>query len=135
MDLSKAMMISASGMKAQSVRMRVISENMANSDSMANTPDGEPYRRKIVSFADAMNRQTNTNEVRVSRVEFDQSDFGRRYQPGHPGADAEGYVRTPNVNSLLEVMDMKQAQRSYEANINAIDTAKTMITRTIDMLR
>lgn len=135
MDLLKAMMISASGMKAQSVRMRIISENLANSDSLPSSPDATPYRRKVVSFADELNRRENINEVKVSRVEFDRSEFGKRYQPGHPAADADGYVQTPNVNSLLEVMDLKQAQRSYEANINAIETAKSMMTRTIELLR
>ena len=135
MDLSKAMMISASGMKAQSVRMRIISENLANSDSLPSGPNDAPYRRKVVSFSEMLDRKTGVNEVRVSDVGVDRSEFGKRYQPGHPAADADGYVQTPNVNSLLEVMDMKQAQRSYEANINAIETAKAMISRTIELLR
>lgn len=135
MDLLKAMMISASGMKAQSVRMRIISENLANSDSLPSSPDAAPYRRKVVSFADVLNRKEGTTEVKVTRVDFDKSEFGKRYQPGHPAADGDGYVRTPNVNSLLEIMDLKQAQRSYEANINAIETAKSMVTRTIELLR
>lgn len=135
MDLGKAMMISASGMKAQSVRMRIISENIANADSMPNSAAEDPYRRKIVNFEDTLNRKLGINEVRISKIEYDRSDFGKRYQPGHPAADADGYVRTPNVNNLMEVMDMRQAQRSYEANLNAIDTAKNMITRTIDMIR
>lgn len=135
MDLSKSMMISAAGMKAQSVRMRIISENLANADSLASTPDDEPYRRKVVSFGTELDRQLGLEQVTIDRVQFDKSEFGKRYQPGHPGADPEGYVRTPNVNTLLEVMDMKQAQRSYEANLNAIDSAKTLMMRTIDLLR
>lgn len=135
MDLSKAMLISASGMKAQSVRMRIISENLANSDSLPSSPNAQPYRRKVVSFADVLNRKEDVTEVKVGKVDFDKSEFGKRYQPGHPAADADGYVQTPNVNSLLEVMDLKQAQRSYEANINAIETAKSMITRTIELMR
>lgn len=135
MDLSKAMMISASGMKAQSLRMRIISENMANADSLPSRPGDDPYRRKTVSFANVLNREAGVEEVKVRRVGFDRSDFGMTYQPGHPGADADGYVRTPNVNTLLEVMDMRQAQRSYEANINAIETARGMVMRTIDLLR
>lgn len=135
MDLSKAMMISASGMKAQSLRMRIISENMANADSLPSRPEDDPYRRKTVSFANVLNRAAGVEEVKVRRVDFDRSDFGMTYQPGHPGADADGYVRTPNVNTLLEVMDMRQAQRSYEANINAIETARGMVMRTIDLLR
>jgi flagellar basal-body rod protein FlgC len=135
MDLTKSMMISAAGMKAQSVRMRIISENLANADSLASTPDAEPYRRKVVSFGTELNRELGIEEVTIDKVQFDKSEFGKRYQPGHPGADAEGYVRTPNVNSLLEVMDIKQAQRSYEANLNAIDASKKLIMGTIDLLR
>lgn len=135
MDLSKSLLISASGMKAQSLRMRVISENMANSDSLPSTPADDPYRRKVVSFSNELNREMGVDEVKVKKIEFDRAEFGTTYQPGHPGADADGYVRTPNVNMLLEVMDMRQAQRSYEANINAMETSKTMIMRTIDLLR
>lgn len=135
MDLSKSLMISASGMKAQSLRMRVISENMANSDSLPSNPADDPYRRKVVSFSNVLNRKMGVDEVKVNKIEFDRAEFGTTYQPGHPGADADGYVRTPNVNMLLEVMDMRQAQRSYEANINAMETSKTMIMRTIDLLR
>ncbi|RMF10185.1 MAG: flagellar basal body rod protein FlgC [Alphaproteobacteria bacterium] len=135
MDLTKSMMISAAGMKAQSVRMRIIAENMANADSLASSPTDEPYRRKVVSFGTQLNRELGIEEVTIDKVQYDKSEFGKRYQPGHPGADAEGYVRTPNVNTLLEVMDMKQAQRSYEANLNAVDSAKTLMMRTIDLLR
>ncbi|MEX1147595.1 MAG: flagellar basal body rod protein FlgC [Sphingomonadales bacterium] len=135
MDLSKSMMISTAGMKAQSLRMRIISENLANADSVPDDPARDPYRRKVVSFANELNREMGVNEVTIKRVLTDRSEFGLRYQPGHPGADEDGYVRTPNVNSLMEVMDMKQAQRSYEANLNAIDSAKTMMMRTIDLLR
>ncbi|RIK95592.1 MAG: flagellar basal body rod protein FlgC [Proteobacteria bacterium] len=135
MDLSKSLMISAAGLKAQSVRIRVISENLANADSLASSPTDTPYRRKVVSFRNELDRKLGIHEVTVDGVTFDRSDFGKRYQPGHPGADADGYVRTPNVEPLLEVMDMRQAQRSYDANLNAADTAKNMIMRTIDLLR
>lgn len=135
MDLSRAMMISAAGMKAQSVRMRVISENMANADTVPSQPGEQPYQRKVVSFANVLNRAQGVNEVKVTRVGVDRADFGKSYQPGHPGADAEGYVRTPNVNSLVEIMDMRQAQRSYEANINSIEASRNMVMRTIDLLR
>ena len=135
MDLSKSLMISAAGMKAQSVRIRVISENLANADSLASSPTDTPYRRKVVSFSNELDRKLGMHEVKIDGVTFDRSEFGKRYQPGHPGADADGYVRTPNVEPLLEVMDMRQAQRSYDANLNAADTAKNMIMRTIDLLR
>ncbi|WP_138380187.1 flagellar basal body rod protein FlgC [Luteithermobacter gelatinilyticus] len=135
MDLSKAMMISAAGMKAQTVRMRVISENLANADSVALSPDQDPYRRKVVTFVNELDRELGVQRVKVNDVKFDQSNFGLRYDPGHPAADENGYIKTPNVNSLVEAIDMKQAQRSYEANLNAIDVSKNMIMRTIDLLR
>ncbi|MAU42088.1 MAG: flagellar basal body rod protein FlgC [Kordiimonas sp.] len=135
MDLSKAMMISAAGMKAQSTRMRVISENLANQNSVANTPDGDPYRRKVVSFKNELDREAGVYRVQVNKVSFDQAKFGLRYEPGHPAADENGYIQTPNVNGLVEAMDMKEAQRSYEANLNSIEVTKTMMMRTIDMLR
>lgn len=135
MDLSKSMMISAAGMKAQAMRIRIVTENLANADSMAGSPEDEPYRRKVVTFSNELNRKTGISEVQIDKVDLDRSEFGKRYQPGHPGADAEGYVRTPNVNTLLEVMDMKQAQRSYDANLNASEASKNMLMRTIDLLR
>jgi flagellar basal-body rod protein FlgC len=135
MDLVKAIKISASGMKAQGVRLRVISENIANANSLAETPGADPYRRKLVSFKEALDKSMGANKVEVNKVEFDQSDFGKRYDPTHPAADADGYVSTPNVNSLVEMMDMREAQRSYSANLDMIDASKRMIERTIDLLR
>ncbi|MFC7050515.1 flagellar basal body rod protein FlgC [Emcibacter nanhaiensis] len=135
MDLSKSMLISAAGMKAQTVRMRVISENLANANSVANAPGEDPYRRKVITFVNELNRELGIQEVKVNDVKFDQSDFGLEFEPGHPAADENGYIRTPNVNSLVEAIDMKQAQRSYDANLNAIDVSKNMLMRTIDLLR
>jgi flagellar basal-body rod protein FlgC len=135
MDLQKAMRVSASGMSAQSTRMRVIAENLANSDSLGETPGAEPYRRKTISFRNVLDRQLGAETVRPSRIGTDKTAFQRRYDPGHPAADQEGYVLAPNVNNLIEAMDMRQAQRSYDANINVIETSKSMITRTIDLLR
>lgn len=135
MDLSKAMMISAAGMKVQSTRMRVISENLANASSVASAPGVDPYRRKTVTFINVMDSEMGINRVKVNRVTFDQSDFGLRYDPGHPAADENGYIKTPNVNGLIEAMDMKQSQRSYEANLNAIEVSKNMMMRTLDLLR
>jgi flagellar basal-body rod protein FlgC len=135
MDLQKSMRVSASGMAAQSTRMRVIAENIANSDSLGETPGSEPYRRKTVSFRNVLDRQIGTDTVRTSRIGTDKSALARRYEPNHPAADGEGYVMAPNVNTLIEAMDMRQAQRSYDANINVIETSKSMITRTIDLLR
>ena len=135
MDLQKAMRVSASGMSAQSTRMRVIAENLANSDSLGETPGAEPYRRKTISFRNVLDRQLGAETVRTARIGTDKSALPRRYEPNHPAADGEGYVLSPNVNNLIEAMDMRQAQRSYDANINVIETSKSMITRTIDLLR
>lgn len=135
MDLQKSMRVSAAGMAAQSTRMRVIAENIANADSLGETPGAEPYRRKTISFRNILDRQLGAQTVRVGKIGTDKTSFTRRYEPSHPAADAEGYVLAPNVNNLIEVMDMRQAQRSYEANISVIETSKNMITRTIDLLR
>lgn len=135
MDLQDSMMISAAGLRAQSIRMRVIAENIANQDSISSGPGDSPYRRKIVNFKNQMDRALGVETVRANKVTFDQSDFGRRYDPGHPAADATGYITTSNVNGMIEAMDMRQAQRTYEANLNAIETSKNMMLRTIEILK
>jgi flagellar basal-body rod protein FlgC len=135
MDLVKTLRISAAGMQAQGTRMRTISENLANADSMATEPGGQPYRRKLVTFKNVLDKQVGAEMVKADKVVSDQSEFKKRYDPSHPAADAEGYVQQPNVNSLIEIMDLRQAQRSYEANLSVIETSKTMLLRTIDLLR
>lgn len=135
MDLKTSLGISASGLRAQSLRMRVIAENLANQDSVAQTPGGTPYRRRIASFSAELDRATGGTGVKVRGIETDKSDFTRVYQPGHPAADKDGYVLKPNVNGLIEAADMKAAQRSYEANLNAIEAAKSLTMRTIDLLK
>ncbi|KAA0597326.1 flagellar basal-body rod protein FlgC [Azospirillum lipoferum] len=135
MDLYKSMAVSASGMKAQGTRLKVISENLANANTTAETPGDLPYRRKTVIFKNELDRAMDVDKVRVAKVDVDKSDFQRKYDPSHPSADADGYVLLPNVNSVVEAMDMREAQRSYEANLSAIDTARQMLTRTIDILR
>ena len=135
MDLIKSMVISSSGMKAQGERMRVISENLANKDSVGRTADEDPYRRKMVTFKNALDKEANATTVRVDRVVDDQSEFNIKFDPSHPAANEDGYVRTPNVNALIEVMDMKETQRSYQANLGAIDASKKMIMQTLDILR
>ncbi|MBK8908823.1 MAG: flagellar basal body rod protein FlgC, partial [Rhodospirillales bacterium] len=112
-----------------------IAENIANADSVATTPGGDPYRRKVVTFKNEVDRASGLDVVAVDRVRTDPTAFGKRYQPGHPAADADGYILTPNVNSLIEMMDMREAQRSYEANLNMIKTSKRMLTEAIDILR
>lgn len=135
MDLDASLGVSASALRAQSLRMRTIAENLANQDSVADTPGGNPYRRKVVSFQAAVDRATGATGVKVKSIQADQSDFVKVYQPGHPAADAQGYVLKPNVNGLIESADMKAAQRSYEANLNAIEAAKSLTMRTIDLLK
>lgn len=134
-DLVDALHISASGMKAQSERLKVISQNLANADSMATTPGGDPYRRKLVTFRTAMDRELGIRTVQVNRVIEDKSEFQKRLDPAHPAADADGYIKLPNVNSLVELADMREAQRSYEANLKAIEASRMMLQRTVDILR
>jgi flagellar basal-body rod protein FlgC len=135
MDLDNAMKISAAGMRAQGTRLRVIAENLANANSTAATPDSLPYRRKTVSFANELDRSLGLDTVRVKRVGLDNGDFQRRFEPGHPAADPQGYVLYPNINSLIETMDMREAQRSYESNASVIEASKMMLMRTLDILR
>ena len=135
MDLDKALRISASGMQAQTTRLRVIAENLANQDTTGGTPDAAPYRRKTVTFKDAIDQATGTAEVRVKNVGTDKTAFPQRYDPSHPAADAKGYVRTPNVNSFVEVMDMREAQRSYSANLQVMQVTRGLLTRAIEMLK
>ncbi|WP_375595124.1 flagellar basal body rod protein FlgC [Algihabitans albus] len=135
MDLYKTLDISASGMRAQGTRLRVISENIANANSTGQTPGAEPYRRKMVTFTNELDRALDAELVKVKDVGVDKSEFNRRYNPGHPAADAEGYVLMPNVNSLLEMSDMREAQRSYEANLRVIQSSRAMLEQTIAILR
>lgn len=135
MDLMKSLKIAASGLRAQSSRMRVISENLANVDSTAKTPGGDPYRRQIPTFKAAFDRALGAQIAKPGRIKPDSSDFNIRYEPGHPAADDKGYVKTANVNALVEMMDMRDAQRSYEANLNIVRSARTMLQRTLDILR
>lgn len=135
MDLERSMRIAASGMKAQSARLRVTAENLANAESTSRTPGGDPYRRKTISFADRLDRQLGAELVEVDRYGVDSSAFPQRYDPAHPAADEKGYVKEPNVNPLVELMDMREAQRSYEANLNAQQQARAMLQKTLDLLR
>lgn len=135
MDLDRALRISAAGMQAQSARLRVVAENLANRDSTGETPGSDPYRRRTITFANRLDRELGANTVRVSRVSTQPGDFPRRFEPGHPAADAQGYVRVPNVDSMLEVMDMREAQRSYSANLAVLETSRSMLSRVIEALR
>lgn len=135
MDLDRALRISAAGMAAQSTRLRVVAENLANRDSTGEAPGADPYRRRTVAFANRVDRAMGTETVAVSRIGTAPGDFPTRYDPGHPAADPRGYVKTPNVDSLVEVMDMREAQRSYSANLSVLETTRGMLTRAIEALR
>ncbi len=127
--------IAQSGLKVQSQRLRVISENLANADSLAQTPEGLPYQRKTVTFKNELDREMGAKLVKVDKVRPDSAEFQRRYDPKHPAADRDGYVLAPNVNPLIEMMDMREAQRSYEANLQVIQTSRAMMDRTMDLLK
>ncbi|PZN98085.1 MAG: flagellar basal body rod protein FlgC [Hyphomicrobiales bacterium] len=135
MDLIKSIAVATSGLRSQSGRMRVIAENIANADSGPERAGADPYRRKIPTFQRRFDRELEAQVVDMGRVQRDQSNFRSKYEPGNPTADAAGNVRMPNVNSLIETMDMREAQRSYEANLNLISSTRRMIQRTIDILR
>jgi flagellar basal-body rod protein FlgC len=143
MDLDRALRISAAGMAAQSTRLRVVAENLANRDSTGEAPGAEPYRRRTVSFANRLDRAMGggpgagpgTETVAVSRIGTAPGDFPTRFDPAHPAADARGYVKTPNVDSVVEVMDMREAQRGYSANLSVLETTRGMLTRAIEALR
>jgi flagellar basal-body rod protein FlgC len=125
--------IAASALRAQQARMRIIAENLANADSTAKTPGGDPYRRQAPVFEPT--KIAGAQGVRMAKVQADPTEFRQEYNPGHPSADAKGYVKLPNVNSLVEALDMRQAQKAYEANLNVIETARSMESRTLDLLK
>lgn len=135
MDFIRTMMIAASGLRAQSDRMRIISENIANADSTAANSQADPYRRRIPTFRSSFDRELQANVVTLGRVQTDKSDFVTKNEPGNPAADAKGNVKYPNVNTLIETVDMREAQRSYEANLNVIGATRRMISRTLDLLK
>jgi flagellar basal-body rod protein FlgC len=134
-DFLSSIRIAATGLHAQSARMRVIAENLANVDSAGKTPDEDPYRRRIPTFKAVMDADAGGKTVQIGRLAYDLSDFTSRYEPGHPAADERGYVRYPNVNPLIESMDMREAQRTYEANLNVVSVTRQMVGSTIDILR
>ena len=135
MNLETSLKIAAAGMHAQSARLRVTSENLANAQSTAQEPGADPYRRKTISFANALDRATGAELVQVRRYGEDRSPFEMRFEPSHPAANEAGYVKYPNVSPLVELMDMREAQRSFEANLTARQQASDMLKRTLDLLR
>ena len=135
MDFMKTMSIAASGLRAQAGRMRIISENIANADSTPTTPGGDPYRRKVPTFVSELDRMIDARVVTLGKTRIDNSEFRLKYEPGHPAADKNGNVKYPNVNGLVEMMDMREAQRSYEANVNVISATRRMMMRTMEILK
>ncbi len=135
MDISSALDVSSAGMSVQTSRLRVIAENLANQDTTGSSPGADPYRRKTVTFAQTLDPSIGTPTVSVKKIGADMSDFTLKYDPSHPAANAQGYVKMPNVNSFVELMDMREAERSYSANLNVMQVTRSMLTRTIDLLK
>jgi flagellar basal-body rod protein FlgC len=133
--LSAALKVAASGLSAQSTRLRVVAENMANAQSTGDSPGADPYTRKTVSFSSHLDRADGVDLVRVSDIGTDHSSYSLEYDPSHPAADKNGYVKMPNVNMLVEMADMREANRSYEADLQVVKQARQLITMTIDLLR
>lgn len=135
MDYIKSLAIAASGLHAQLGRMRIITENIANADSVATTPGGDPYRRKVVTFRSELDSTLGADVVKLGRVQPDNADFTIKHEPGNPAADANGNVKYPNVNTLVELSDLRDAQQSYESDLNVITATRRMLQRTIDILK
>lgn len=135
MDFNSSLRIAATGLHAQTARMRVIAENLANTDSAGKAPGEEPYRRRVPTFQTSFDAEVGGQVVEVGKLAYDMSDFSSRFEPGHPAADERGYVQYPNVNPLIESMDMREAQRTYEANLNVVSVTRQMLGRTLDILR
>ncbi len=133
-DIQAAIAAAASGMRAQTVRMRIASENVANASSTGTSPSEEPFRRRI-PLMETTTLASGALGVRVTGAAYDLSTFRQEYNPSHPAANADGYVNLPNVDTLVEMMDLREATRAYEANLNMIDAARTMTARALDLLR
>lgn len=133
--LLSVMRTAASGLQSQSMRLKVVSENLANMDSTGTIPGADPYRRKLVSFEQTLDQATGAETVSVDRISRDQKPFKTEYDPGHPAADAKGYVKRPNVDMMVEMADMREASRSYEANLQMIKQAREMSALMIDLLK
>ncbi len=135
MDLTEAIAIASSGMQAQSARLTVVAQNLANQETTGATPGADPYRRKTISFADVLDPTTGVDLVHVKQVGEDESAFPLRYDPTNPAANAAGYVKVPNVNTFIEMTDMRDAEQSYSANLQVLSVSRSMLTRVIGMLK
>jgi flagellar basal-body rod protein FlgC len=135
MDMMKSIDVAASALSAQSERLKVIAQNIANADSVASTPGGTPYQRKTISFKNVLDKKIGLEKVEVSKIGVDKSEFDKEYDPANPAADAEGYVLKPNVSTIVEMTDMKEARNAYQANLSVIEIAKSIVQRTLELLR
>ena len=135
LDMNSMMAISGAALKAQTTRMRVIAENIANAGTTATSAGGDPYRRQVPVFKQVLDRELGMKVVTAQKPVKDMSDFVMKFDPSHPAADANGYVKYPNVQPINEMVDMKEAQRSYEANLSVIDGTRSLLRQTIDLLR
>lgn len=133
-SISATMKIAATGLQAQSLRVRMTAENIANANSTSAAPGGDPFRRKTVVFESEFDRTFGAELVKIKRIGVDPSEFTEVYNPSHPGANADGYVKMPNVNPLIEMTDMREASRSYDANLNIIEQARSMAANTLSLL-
>ncbi len=134
-DLSTSLQVSGAGMDAQVARLKVIAENLANQNTTGTSPGADAYRRRTISFENRLDKALGVETVQVKSVDPDKSDQPLRYDPGNPAANKDGYVKTPNVNSFLELMDMRDAEQAYSANLNVASTTRTMLTRTLDLIK
>ena len=134
-ELSDIGMISGAAMKAQRERLKTIAQNIANANTTPNAPGQKPYQRQVVMFKDVYDKATGAYVVKANGIRKDPSDFIKKYDPSHPAADAEGYVLMPNVNPLVEAMDMGDATRAYQANLGVIEASRTMVQKTIGLLQ
>jgi flagellar basal-body rod protein FlgC len=134
-ELNGAMIISAAGMDVQAERLRVVAQNLANQDTTAAMPGADPYRRRTISFEAVMDTTAGGETVKVKDIGTDRTAFPQKYDPANPAADSQGYVKLPNVNSFMEIMDMREAERSYNANLSVMQASRSMANRTIDILK
>ena len=133
--LTASLRVAAAGLEAQSTRMRVVAENLANAQSTGNKPGADPYQRKTITFSSEMDRAAEASMIKVDRIGRDKAPFKVEYDPDHPAADEQGFVKMPNVNMLIEMADMREANRSYEADLQIVRHSRQMISMTIDLLR
>lgn len=133
--LTASLKVAGSGLHAESTRLRVVSENIANASSTGDTPGADPYARKTIAFQSALDRASQVSMVEIDKIGVDRSAFVQEFDPSHPAADPDGYVKLPNVNPIVEMADMREANRGYQANLQVLKQARELISMTIDLMR